>query len=168
MKTCPRHPDAVRTATGRCRGCLKTAKKKWERANPDKVAAQYRRWQQTYPERAKAVASRWYGNPENRVKQAARMALWRKENPGRIAMYTGKRRAIVKRAAPKWLTEDERQRIFDIYREAREISVLSGIEHHVDHVVPLCGRRVCGLHVPWNLRIITAEENHRKNRHFQS
>lgn len=60
---------------------------------------------------------------------------------------------------PKWANPKLIERY---YVEARRLTQLTGIKHHVDHIVPLKGRLVCGLHVETNLRVITAIENLRK------
>ena len=60
-----------------------------------------------------------------------------------------------KEAEPPWLTEKQKQEIKRIYRSRKE-------GEHVDHIVPINGKGVCGLHVPWNLQVITKEENIRK------
>lgn len=43
----------------------------------------------------------------------------------------------------------------------------TGIVHHVDHVIPLQGRTVSGLHVAGNLRVITASENVKKHNRYE-
>jgi hypothetical protein len=71
------------------------------------------------------------------------------------------------RAVPKWLTEDEYQQIKDFYEIARMFKLFTGQDYHVDHIVPLQGKNVCGLHVPWNLQVIPARENLSKSNKLQ-
>ncbi len=69
----------------------------------------------------------------------------------------------VKQAKPKWLTEEHLFMIAEIY-ELRDLrSELTGVVHHVDHIVPLRGQNCCGLHVPWNLQVIPAQDNLKKS-----
>lgn len=65
-------------------------------------------------------------------------------------------------ATPSWLTSGDRSEISRIYAESSSKSKETGIPHEVDHMIPLRGKTVCGLHVPWNLRVIPAHENRRK------
>lgn len=71
-----------------------------------------------------------------------------------------KRAATLALASPKWR---DRDKIREIYQEARDLTQLTGVVFHVDHYYPLQGSFCCGLHVPANLRVIEAKENLSKN-----
>jgi len=73
------------------------------------------------------------------------------------------RRSGLSKRTPEWADLKEIRRI---YVECRRISQQTGVKHHVDHIIPLAGKKVSGLHVPGNLQIIPATENWAKiNRH---
>lgn len=63
-------------------------------------------------------------------------------------------RAQTVRATPAWLSDGQRQQIRDVYERARRMTEATGELHVVDHIVPKCGKTVCGLHVPWNLQVL--------------
>ena len=73
------------------------------------------------------------------------------------------RRATKLKATPIWLTTEQKNQINNIYKNCLNITKQTGIKHNVDHIIPLKGKKVCGLHVPWNLQILTATENNSKN-----
>lgn len=73
-----------------------------------------------------------------------------------LALAIRKRTATVSLAAPKWR---DRNKIREIYDEARRLTVETGVAHHVDHYYPLQGRLCCGLHVHHNLRVLPASDN---------
>jgi len=101
-----------------------------------------------------AKARDWYAR--NRARVAARRADWNRANSHLCAASTRKRDAQKLRAMPAWANE---KKIAEIYAEAVGQSRLTGIPHHVDHIVPLQGKTVCGLHWEGNLRVVTAAEN---------
>lgn len=74
-----------------------------------------------------------------------------------------RRRLIQRLATPPWV---DQAAMVAIYERCRARTRESGVAHHVDHVVPIQGRMVCGLHVPWNLRVMPASDNVRKSNRF--
>ena len=69
-------------------------------------------------------------------------------------------------AVPNWLTPEMKKQIRDIYMHMRDCRAVTGEEYHVDHIVPLKGENICGLHVPWNLQVLPADVNMSKSNSF--
>lgn len=88
--------------------------------------------------------------------------LWAAEVSKQVQKYIKSRQDAIIRATPKWLTEEHKQQILDFYRDREALNSMSDILFHVDHIVPLRGKNVSGLNVPWNLRIVSAAVNIKK------
>lgn len=107
---------------------------------------------------------------ENQVRIKEYKQQYRKENKSVIKSWflknkdlknnhTAKRRAQHLLASPKWLTDQHLDKILNFFQEAKKLSENTKSEYHVDHIIPLQGKEVCGLHVPWNLQVLSASEN---------
>jgi hypothetical protein len=104
---------------------------------------------------------------KNRDKYLATVHRYKKKNADKVAAFIATYRATRLKATPKWLTAEDRKKILEIYTLARKLTRETGIIHEVDHIIPLQGKTVCGLHVPSNLQILTKEENSRKRNNFE-
>lgn len=87
---------------------------------------------------------------------------YRKNNVGKCNALSAKKYARKTQSTPKWLTKEQLDQINEFYIKAKILELETGIKYQVDHIIPIRGKTVCGLHVPWNLQILTAEENNRK------
>lgn len=88
---------------------------------------------------------------------------WAEKNPAKVIANANKRRADFELRIPPWLTDEHWEEINTFYLEAKRLTKETGIEHHVDHIYPLRGKLVSGLHVPWNLQVLTAKQNLQKS-----
>lgn len=113
-------------------------------------------------DQARARTRNW--NKSNPEKKKAMDAAFKAANRSLVTSYKAARRARVLQATPAWLTEEHWVAIRSVYAEAEKLTKETGIRHEVDHIVPLQGKTVCGLHVPWNLRAIPATRNNRRPR----
>lgn len=87
--------------------------------------------------------------------------------PQRCAIQAARSAAKIS-ATPPWLTSEQRGDISKIYAAAAIETAKTGIPHEVDHIVPLRGKTVCGLHVAWNLRVIPAHKNRQKSNSLEA
>lgn len=108
-----------------------------------------------------AMKSKWH--QQNKQKTYRQLKQWRSANPDKLKKQLAIYRAVKKQNTPKWLSELDLFVMEEIYDLCRLKSQYLGQKYHVDHIVPLNGKTVSGLNVPWNLRIIPAVENMQKN-----
>ncbi len=103
---------------------------------------------------------------KTREQQKERMLKYQQANKHIYCANAAKRRAAKKQASPNWLSNEDKWLIKEIYETAALRTKLTKVDWHVDHIVPLKHDSVCGLHVPWNLQVITASENISKHNRF--
>jgi hypothetical protein len=99
----------------------------------------------------------------NKEKMNAKCAEWCKENRPKRSAAHARRKATKLMATPAW---SDKVLIEAVYTEAVKASATTGVEHHVDHVIPLQSRLVCGLHVHHNLQVLTAFDNIAKRNRY--
>jgi len=162
-KTCFRckqdHPKTSFTKNSRrsdgldsyCPTCRKEKKAEWYSKNKDHVASYTRDYYYSHPEfrQQRSVYA------SDREKQIRHLPEFKAKKNSREA----KRRSAKLQATPTWLTKEHFDEIDQIYWLAQDLKAVSGQNYHVDHIIPLQGESVCGLHVPWNLQVLPSEIN---------
>ncbi len=138
--------------------------KKWHQANPEKVQAARQRYKTKYPERYKASQRKYDLRPEVKEATNKRGAQWHRDNPERTLARVREYQADKINATPSWA---DRRYMELFYIFAKEEEQRLGVPVHVDHIIPLRHKLVCGLHNEFNLQLLTATDNHIKNNHFE-
>jgi hypothetical protein len=132
--------------------------------NKDSHLKKTNKWRKDNPEKAKKSREKYVSN--NKEKETIRYITYQKNNKGKVNATTRKRQAKKLNATPKWLTKDDFTDIEIVYKVCAWLNSWKIEKFHVDHIIPLQGENVSGLHVPWNLQILTAEENIRKGNKY--
>ena len=163
----------LRSISGTCIECRKIQEKARYWANPQetkrKVAEKYQKnseklkekrriWYAEHKEKEKAIAkirsAEWRSKHPHHAGVAEAKKKWKQENPHKVRANTIKRRTAKMRRTPAWLTEKDYWMIEQAYELAALRKKMFGFSWHVDHVIPLQGEMVSGLHVPTNLQVI--------------
>lgn len=151
-----------------CKPCRKNAYAIWRSNNRDIAVEATRKWRENNPEAAKASArasdKKRAKQPERKIHLDKAIKAWRKKNIDSVNGYTAKRRATTKKAFASWANQDRIKEIYTLAATWNEIWPEDKV--HVDHIVPLAGVTVCGLHVENNLQVIRASDNFRKSNRF--
>ena len=95
----------------------------------------------------------------NRPAANERNRKWAALNKASKAAGLAKYRAAKDDRTPSWLTEEHYSQIKEKYWLAADLRKVTGEVYHVDHIIPLRGENVCGLHVPWNLQVLPMDIN---------
>lgn len=185
---CAKHPElnGFRRVSGACVECAKKTLRANRAANPERTRAQKQKDRQKLMEkpifaarkRAQDVAYR----AANKEQCRATIEAWSARNPekvkayakktkalnsGRIVAHTVKRRLAKIKRTPVWLTADDYWMIEQAYELAALRTKMFGFSWHVDHILPLQGKNVSGLHTPYNMQVIPGAENVRKSNSFE-
>ena len=139
-----------------CRICASARSINWKRSNPEANAT----WWNANRQRRRDAFRVWREANIDRVR--SNYKAWAAANPDIVAANARHRELSKVRATPAWI---DKRTMRPLYSEANRLTKLTGIRHEVDHIVPLRNRNVCGLHVPWNLQVITQAMKRRKTNH---
>jgi 5-methylcytosine-specific restriction endonuclease McrA len=160
---CVRGHVALRKLKGSCVDCMK---EDWvvdneRRKGKPKSEASKAAGRRYYEKNKETVIARAISRPAEEKRQLR--AEYKSRNVDAVRADTSVRKRRHREATPKWVTADEKATMRALYVQARKLTQITGERYVVDHIVPLRSETVCGLHVPWNLRVITQEENLRKS-----
>lgn len=168
----------LRSIHGACIECRKMQEKIRYYANPEKtkekVAFKYRKNANKLREKRKEIykknadvekaiakirSAEWRKNNPNHAGAKESKKQWKKNNLGKVRADTIKRRVALMNRMPKWLDEEDFWMIEQAYELAAMRKKMFGFDWHVDHVLPLQGKFVSGLHTIENLQVIPWKEN---------
>jgi hypothetical protein len=141
-----------------CKPCIAKRKKAADIANKERLREQKRLYHLENKEHILAYQRQY--REANKEKVQSFFKEYRKNNKHKILARNAKRKAAQLRAVPKWANDIEIQ---GFYKTSEGLSMLLGDYYHVDHIVPLQSKFVCGLHCESNLRVLSAKDNLSKN-----
>jgi hypothetical protein len=155
-------PGGYRSA---CKDCRKGDHIDRYEANKEEWNKRSVAWRAANPDKAKLTHAKF--REANREQRNAYKSDWVQANRGHVNAYCVKRYAEKLKRTPAWLSEFDKLKIECLYQLAAMRTRESGYIWHVDHIIPLQGKFVSGLHVPSNLRVIPAVENNRKYNRYE-
>jgi hypothetical protein len=177
-----------------CKSCAAAARRARLANDPalrERNVRSAKEWREKNPERAKQGCKEWHAKNAEYIREwnrryakdnagviAARRRTYyearrveiqqyhkdyRERNAGRCAALSVARKRRTRAATPPWITPEDLAPFYDAARKAGDIT---GEPHQVDHIIPIRHPLVCGLNVPWNLRVIDAAWNNEKRNKF--
>lgn len=170
-----KHKTGAQGLVASCKQCKKISSDSWYSNNKQRKAKTVSIWKVNNREHVSKLNAVSYRNNliENRAKRQKyhdehkeEEKVWRrqylKEKPHISRIWSNKRRVAKLNRLPKWLTDLDKEKISEFYEYAAMLTAVTGIPHEVDHIIPLQGKNVSGLHCPENLQILTRSQNRSK------
>lgn len=139
--------------------------KEYREKNRERLLVYKKQWNELNQDKRKANSKKRYAEKNETIKLY--VAEYKKLYPEKANANKAKRKAAKKLRTPKWLNDVDFERINNEYRLAALLTKLTGESWHVDHVIPLQGENVSGLHVPYNLQVLRASENCSKQNYYR-
>ena len=156
------NPDGHRTW---CATCMSAYKKQYKKDNAERIKEKQRAYDAVQnPLRRSYFQQRYIDKKEHIL---ATNNSYRKENLDKHAAKETKRRAAKINRTPVWLTGNDHWMIEQAYELAALRTKMFGFNWEVDHVLPLQGKMISGLHTPTNLQVIPAIFNRQKNNRYE-
>lgn len=131
-----------------CCECANAAANKVKAKNPDKYYETNKAWRQNNPEKSSLYTKKYV-----------------RRNLGKRNLWTSNYRQAKDKRIPKWLNQAHLFEIECVYNYCTALRQI-GLDYHVDHIVPLRGEIVSGMHVPWNLQVIPKLKNLEKGNRY--
>lgn len=151
------HVSPRRSKSGECIACRQSRTSAWFKENPEKSVE----YAKKYDDKIKVRYIK------NKDKISARTKEARINNPAIFQARVRARQAAKAKRTVSWVTAEEKWLINEAYELATLRTQMHGFSWHVDHIIPLRGKLVSGLHVPTNLQVISAVQNIRKANRYE-
>lgn len=172
MKETKSRKEESRLYYQRNKEAIKARVKAYREANREKVLAKKREyskkvqkedwWRDKWSEKRRRQAITWRNKNPDKVK--AYNKKYKKENSELCSKIARRRISSQRGQTPKWLTSDQKIQLQEFSQLTKALNKQAGRRAFtVDHIIPLNGENVCGLHVPWNLQILSIEDNASKS-----
>jgi hypothetical protein len=148
----------------------RATQKRYADKNKEKVLEASKKWNRENKEKLNIASKNYYhrnkDTQEFKDNNSRKTREWHKNNPSKVLEQSSRKRASKLKRIPSWLTNVDLFEMQCIYVYAKSLNNV-GLNYHVDHIIPLRGKQISGLHIATNLQVIPATDNLIKSNTFK-